>query len=99
MDRDEMQTQLDQDSGDAPGSPYGTKASVWGPVAIAAATILQGEQGEALTLEAFEQVIGLVVNGHPDPGYLIANYGPLYEINPADYLDADEILDYTEATI
>lgn len=95
----EMREHLDADHGDAPASPYGVKFWQWGEVAVAAGVVLQGETGEDLTPEAFDHLVGLVVNGHDDPGYLIATYGAEYNIDPADYFDADELIDYREASV
>lgn len=92
----EITAYLEKDSGDAPASPYGTKPAQWGPVAVAAAFTLQGVTGEALTDDSLDHLIGLVVNGHPDPGYLIVAYGAEYGFKAEDYFTADEIETYRE---
>lgn len=70
-----------------PCSPYGRNSGICAPVAYAAAVIVAGETGNPLDTETLDYVMGLVVNGHRDPGYLIANFGEGYGFSPADYLD------------
>lgn len=70
-----------------PASPYGHDTASCAPLAVAVQTILTGETGEPVTVDGLEHVMGLVVNGHPDPGYLMATYGPEYGYAPGDYLD------------
>lgn len=53
-----------------------------------AAVIYMNESGaEALTTKALDYVMGLVVNDHDDPEYLIRNYGAQYGFSADDLLD------------
>ena len=58
-----------------PGTRYGRNTAECAPVAVAAARIYAEAQGEPLTPDALDYMMGLVVNGYDDPEYLISNYG------------------------
>jgi hypothetical protein len=73
-----------------PCSRYGFDSASCAPVAYAAAVIVACEQGEALTEADLDYMMGLVVNDHDDPGYLIQNYGAEYGFDATDYLDPDD---------
>ena len=70
-----------------PGGIYGTDTKTCADLAVPVLVILQGETGEPFSFEGVDHLMGLVVNGHPDPGYLMATYGPAYGYDPEDYLD------------
>lgn len=85
----ETQTAIDyltRDGGRVPCSRYGYDSHSCAPVAYAAAVILAGEAGAEPTLEECDFIMGLVVNDHDDPEYLIRNYGPEYGFDPEDLL-------------
>jgi len=81
---------LTKESGRVPCSRYGWDSESCAPVAWAAFVILRAETGEGDTLEALDNVMGLVVNDHDDVDYLIRNYGREYGFEPEDYLEDDE---------
>lgn len=71
-----------------PCSRYGYDSESCAQVAYAAAVIYMNESGaEALTTKALDYVMGLVVNDHDDPEYLIRNYGAQYGFSADDLLD------------
>lgn len=78
---------LARDGGRVPGSRYGYDSESCSPVAWACFVILRNETGEGDTFEALDHVMGLVVNDHDDPEYLIRNYGAEYGFNASDLLD------------
>ena len=93
MDKDQAIRFLtqDKDKGRVPCSRYGWDSESCAPVAYAAAVIVAGETGEDVTEDSLDYMMGLVVNDHDDPEYLIRHYGALYGFEPADYLsDSDE---------
>lgn len=73
-----------------PCSPYGHDTATCADIAYPVIDILRHETGEPVTFEGIDHVMGLVVNGHSDPGYLIVNYGTEYGYSPEDYLDDPE---------
>lgn len=87
---EEIETYLLQDGGRVPGGIYGTTTRDCVPVALAAIAIVAGETGEPITQDGVDHIMGLVVNSHQDPGYLIANYGKGYGFVPEDLLDDPE---------
>lgn len=77
---------LTRDSGRVPCSRYGSDSESCAPVAVAVAVILESETGEPTTAETLEYVMGLVVNNHDDPEYMIRTYGTEYGFDPNDLL-------------
>lgn len=81
---------LAEDTGDAPGSRYGCRHGDWAPVAAAVAVIIAAEGCEGYS-DILDQAVSLTVNDHDDPAYLLVTYGPEHDLDPADYLHADDI--------
>lgn len=85
---------LADDSGDAPGSIYGTSASSWAPVAAVACVIYANESGEspldedgAVDLDWCHGFIAATVNCELYVGEWIIELGPLYGFDPDDFID------------
>lgn len=77
-----------------PCSRYGRTSAECAPIAYAAAVIVAAESaGEAPTNDELDYMMGLVVNDHPDPSYLIRAYGPDNGFDPAELLPDDELTD------
>lgn len=58
-----------------PCSRYGHDSLSCAKVAVKVEAILAAETGEETTEESLDYVMGLVVNDHDDPEYLLRNYG------------------------
>ena len=86
------------DSGSVPGSRYGWDSHSCAPIAYAVAVILESETGEEMTTDSLNYVMGLVVNNHEDPAYLLANYGTEYGFKPEDYLETEDLIEQTRRT-
>lgn len=88
-DRADALAFLTQDAGRVPCSRYGFDSESCAPVAFAAAWIVAAEtdEGTPPSRETLDYVMGLVVNDHDDPEYLIRNYGAEYGFDPADLLE------------
>jgi hypothetical protein len=69
-----------------PCSRYGHDTESCAPVAVAVAVIVAGETGEGSWRDGLEYSMGLVVNDHDDPEYLIRNYGAEYGFDPDSLL-------------
>lgn len=81
---------LARDTGDAPGSRYGTRARDWSPVAIAVAVIMAAETGNGYpSPDIVDHAASLVVNDHEDAEHLIVNYGPEYGYGANELLSHD----------
>jgi hypothetical protein len=91
LTRGEATAYLAIDSGDAPASPYGTRARNWQPVALIVAEISAYESGEGISTDSLDHAASLVVNGSEDVAWLITERGPSYGINPTDYLTNEQI--------
>ena len=65
-----------------PVSRYGHDSQTCAPVAYAVAIIVSSETGEEMTHETLEWTMGLVVNDHEDPAYMINEYGKEYGFKP-----------------
>jgi hypothetical protein len=87
MDKDSAIAFLTKDGGRVPCSRYGSRSEDCAPVAYAATVILAGETGGEVDADSLDYMMGLVVNDHGDPDYLIRNYGREYGFEPDDYLD------------
>ena len=70
-----------------PCSRYGSTTEACAPIAAAVSVILAGETGEDTDPE---YVMGLVVNDHDDPAYLLMNYGTEYGFTADDFFDVGE---------
>ena len=84
----DYQTAIDylrQNPGRVPCSRYGWNTESCAPIAAACAVIMQGETAEPSTYASLDHMMGLVVNDHEDPAYLMANYGPEYGFNPEEF--------------
>jgi hypothetical protein len=77
---------LSREGGRVPCSRYGWDSESCAPVAYAAAVIVYNETGEGDFTEILDHVMGLVVNDHDDPEYLIRNYGAEYGFSADDLL-------------
>lgn len=86
MTQTQMLQFLLRDTGAVPCSRYGTDSESCAPVAVAVAVIVENETGDPMDKDWLDRIMGLVVNNHDDPEYLIRTYGPLHGINPSDYL-------------
>lgn len=70
-----------------PCSRYGYDSESCAHVAYAVAVILRGETNdEESPTETLDYVMGLVVNDHDDPEYLIRAYGAEYGFSADDLL-------------
>lgn len=58
-----------------PCSRYGSTSRECAPVAWRVAYLLAKECGEEITEESLDYVMGLVVNDHDDPAYIVNQYG------------------------
>jgi hypothetical protein len=74
-----------------PGGRYGSDTRSCAPVAMAMAKVMQYHNGESITYYQLDSDMGLVVNSHDDVAYMISEYGPLVELDPADYLKDDDL--------
>ena len=97
---DESRSKLAHDSGDAPGSRYGTYARDWAPVAAALIVCFEYASGESYRTEDGELdhdlcngLVSLVVNDSPEPADIIREYGPIVGLDPFDFIDEDEVED------
>lgn len=70
-----------------PCSRYGHDTISCIPITFAVVTIMAQETGEPVTTEGIDHIMGLVVNDHEDPDYIIRNYGREYGFNPGTLLD------------
>jgi hypothetical protein len=68
-----------------PGSRYGRDAEDCAPVAWRVAEIIADETGEPITEDGLDYVMGLVVNDHDDPEYMLREHGTAADL---DLLDA-----------
>jgi hypothetical protein len=81
---------LTVDGGRVPVSRYGWDSTSCAPIAWACAVILSGETGEPITADGLEWLMGLVVNDHDDPAYMVASYGAEYGFSVDDYLEPED---------
>lgn len=79
-----------------PGGRYGDDTRSCAPVAIAITRILEDSTGDPMTYADLDHAMGLVVNSHDEVAYMIREYGPSVGIDPADYLDAEDLQDDDE---
>jgi hypothetical protein len=84
---EEAYAYLTDEGGSVLCSRYGRTGDDCAAVALAVAIILEGETGEGRSVDSLEYVMGLVVNDHDDPEYLLREYGVEYGYNPTDFLD------------
>jgi len=78
---------LTDESGMVPCSRYGRTSGEYAIVALAVATIVEGETGEARSVDSLEHIMSLVVDNHDDPASLLLEYGTEYRYVVADLLD------------
>ena len=86
-DEQSVREYIERDTGDAPGSRYGTRADQWAPVALAAVAVFQHETGEADTTDSIDGIVSLVVNDSDDIATLLRDYGHDIGIDWRDYID------------
>ena len=82
-----------EDGGATPGSQYGSTGAFCAPVAVAVADILAAMNDEEIDRENLDWIMGLVVNSHEDPGYILWSYGAEYGYKVEDYLEESQIED------
>jgi hypothetical protein len=79
-----------------PGGNYGTDTSSCAPIAIAIARIMADASGEPITYYGLDSDMGLVVNSSDDVATTLREHGPTIGIDPADFLEGEQLLDSQE---
>lgn len=75
LDREAAMAFLTADSGAVPCSRYGRDGESCAPIAYAVCEIIAEANGDPITREMLDHVMGLVVNDHDDPETLIREHG------------------------
>ena len=87
MSRDEARDFLTSDGGRVPCSRYGRDSDECWPIAYAVAEIIRDCNGEPITEEALDYLMGLVVNDHDDIESLLLEHGSPEQLTLVDWLD------------
>jgi len=79
-----------------PCGRYGSDTRSCAPVAWVLSRIMQYHSGEPITYYQLDSDMALVVNSADDVAHMIREYAELVGENPADYLDAEDLVETEE---